>query len=51
MEELRAAKMDESRAAIVAFINCLLACCKDVEERLKIRHQLAGVVPGTSRAY
>ena len=43
--------MDECRAAIVAFINCLLARCNDVEERLKIRHELAGAVPDTSGVY
>ena len=47
VEELRAAKTDEYRATIVAFINCLLARCNDVEERLKIRHGLTGVVHDT----
>lgn len=51
VEELRTAGTDEYRAVIVAFINCLLACCNDVEERIKIRHDLAGAEHNTVSFY
>lgn len=43
IEELHGAETDEYRGIIVAFINCLLAGCGNIEERSNIRHDLTGV--------
>jgi len=42
VEELRAAETDEYRSVIIAFINCLLAGCHDLDKRLVIRDELLG---------
>lgn len=43
VEELRDAETDEYRAAIIAFINCLIARCGSGDERSNIRHDLTGM--------
>lgn len=43
LEELRAAETNEYRTTIVAFINCLIAGCDDLEKRSAIRDELLGM--------
>jgi len=42
IRELREAKSTEYCFIILAFINCFIASCEDVEERTKIRSDLSG---------
>ena len=42
LEELRAAETSEYRTVIVAFINCLIAGCDDMDGRSTIRDELLG---------
>ena len=42
LEELRAAETNEYRTVIVAFINCLIAGCDDLDSRSAIRDELLG---------
>lgn len=42
LEELRAAETSEYRTVIVAFINCLIAGCDDLDSRSTIRDELLG---------
>ena len=42
LEELRAAETSEYRTVIVAFINCLIAGCDDIDCRSAIRDELLG---------
>lgn len=42
LEELRAAETSEYRTVIMAFINCLIAGCDDLDKRTAIRDELLG---------
>jgi len=42
VKELREAETAEYCSAVLAFINCFIASCEDIEERATIRDDLAG---------
>ena len=44
IKDLQKAETDQYCNEILTFINCLLACCDDIEERSSIRDDLAGIL-------
>jgi len=42
IKELREAETVEYCATILAFVNCFIASCENIEERATIRDDLAG---------
>ena len=42
IKDLQKAETDQYCNEVLTFINCLLACCDDIEERSSIRDDLAG---------
>ena len=44
IKDLQKAETDQYCNEILTFINCLLACCDNIEERSSIRDDLAGTV-------
>ena len=44
IKDLQKAETNQYCNEVLTFINCLLACCDNVEERSSIRDELAGIV-------
>ena len=43
MQELKSSETEEYSAAILAFVNCLIASAETLEERVHIRNEMLGI--------